>query len=226
MQCPECLFENREGRSYCADCGTLLTVTRSENATCPRCGFQNNAEEKFCGGCGVPLYQNAEPISPKSDTEKPIDTPAAEVVLAEDGLAQTQTIFRRIIDDRRRYPRLILRMPGKVLLAGGQIIEVTVHDIAPDGVQIRCSRKKAIILYPEARSIPEGKVGAELQLVFTAPLKRGRVPVSIVGGLIFFALINPNLVALGLKYSAISPNSRKILNMLIREALEPRAPRE
>jgi len=226
MQCPECLFENREGRSFCARCGTPLTVSGSGQVACPRCGFQNEAEEKFCGGCGMLLNQNEDTVSAGGDAAKSDDTTAAEIVLAEDGLAQTQTVFRRIIDDRRRYPRLILRGPGKVLLAGGKVVDVTVHDIAPDGLQIRCSRNKAILLYPEARSIPEGKVGAELQLVFTAPLRRGRLPVRIVGRLIFFALINPNLVALGLKYAAISLNSRKILNTLIKEALEPRALRE
>ena len=46
MRCPSCNLDNREGRKFCAGCGTAL------GWACPRCGYANAAGEGFCGGCG------------------------------------------------------------------------------------------------------------------------------------------------------------------------------
>ncbi len=56
MQCPQCQHENREGRRFCAECGSPLDVA------CSVCAFVNEPGEKFCGGCGVALAgQQASP---------------------------------------------------------------------------------------------------------------------------------------------------------------------
>ncbi len=49
MKCPRCQHENREGRRFCAKCGSPLAVT------CPSCAFSNEPGENFCGGCGQVL---------------------------------------------------------------------------------------------------------------------------------------------------------------------------
>jgi hypothetical protein len=49
MQCPQCHYENRAGRRFCAECGAPLDVS------CPACAFVNEPGEKFCGGCGTAL---------------------------------------------------------------------------------------------------------------------------------------------------------------------------
>ena len=49
MTCPSCGAENREGRKFCAECGSALAVA------CPACGASNEPGEKFCGDCGTAL---------------------------------------------------------------------------------------------------------------------------------------------------------------------------
>lgn len=56
MQCPQCQAENREGRHFCAKCGSPLVVV------CPSCGFSNEPEEAFCGGCGQRLDTPSVPV--------------------------------------------------------------------------------------------------------------------------------------------------------------------
>src|SRR5262249_49963094 len=51
MRCSKCGAENREGRKFCAQCGTPLP------ANCARCGASNEPGEKFCGNCGAALSQ-------------------------------------------------------------------------------------------------------------------------------------------------------------------------
>ena len=57
MRCSRCQTENREGRKFCASCGTPL-------ARACECGYVNDATDRFCGGCGRPLEREAEAASP------------------------------------------------------------------------------------------------------------------------------------------------------------------
>jgi class 3 adenylate cyclase/tetratricopeptide (TPR) repeat protein len=66
MRCPNCGTENREGRRFCAECGTALAPA------CPACGAANEPGERFCGECGAALA--ARP----GDASSPTPQPAAE----------------------------------------------------------------------------------------------------------------------------------------------------
>jgi class 3 adenylate cyclase len=49
MRCSKCGAENREGRKFCAKCGSSLA------RLCPRCGASNEPADDFCGECGAAL---------------------------------------------------------------------------------------------------------------------------------------------------------------------------
>jgi class 3 adenylate cyclase/tetratricopeptide (TPR) repeat protein len=53
MVCTSCGASNREGRKFCAECGSSLT------AACSSCGAANEPGERFCGECGAPLTADA-----------------------------------------------------------------------------------------------------------------------------------------------------------------------
>ena len=69
MNCPSCGHENREGRKFCAECGTPLALG------CPSCGAANEPDEKFCGECGTALGTTASPAAPRP---APAAAPSAE----------------------------------------------------------------------------------------------------------------------------------------------------
>ena len=58
------MAENREGRKFCAECGTPL------NARCASCGAENDPAEKFCGECGVALGGKVRATSAKAPATK------------------------------------------------------------------------------------------------------------------------------------------------------------
>jgi len=60
MRCPKCAAENREGRKFCAECGTALKLA------CTSCGAPNEPAEKFCGDCGAALVVNVPPSAARS----------------------------------------------------------------------------------------------------------------------------------------------------------------
>src|ERR1700722_6050689 len=46
LRCKGCESENREGRMFCASCGSALPVA------CRECGYANEGGDRYCGGCG------------------------------------------------------------------------------------------------------------------------------------------------------------------------------
>jgi class 3 adenylate cyclase len=62
MRCSKCRSENREGRKFCAQCGTPLA------AKCSPCGASNEPSEKFCGDCGAALVAAQSAATQSSTT--------------------------------------------------------------------------------------------------------------------------------------------------------------
>lgn len=136
--------------------------------------------------------------------------------------ADTQTVYRDAVDDRRKYPRIRLQELGVVHCADGIGASVTVHDIAPDGIQVRCDKDTARRIHPSGKGIAPGQTGPELELTVKLPLAEGQVELSFSGTMIYFALINPAMVAIGIKYRALSAAERDKLGRFIAESLIPR----
>ena len=62
MSCSKCGADNREGRKFCAQCGSPLAVK------CPSCAAPNEPGERFCGECGAALGAPAT-AAPKKSAE-------------------------------------------------------------------------------------------------------------------------------------------------------------
>jgi class 3 adenylate cyclase/tetratricopeptide (TPR) repeat protein len=70
MFCPSCGTENLEGKKFCKECGTALTLA------CGSCGAALGGDEKFCGECGAPVA--AEAASAAASPRAVREAPAAE----------------------------------------------------------------------------------------------------------------------------------------------------
>ena len=46
-------------------------------------------------------------------------------------------------EDKRKYPRLVLQIPVKVHIEQGYYADAFLHDLSPDGLQIRCGQETA-----------------------------------------------------------------------------------
>lgn len=68
--CPSCGASNREGRKFCAECGSAF------RAACQACGAANEPGERFCGECGALL--SPEAVARVAPTAIAREAPAAE----------------------------------------------------------------------------------------------------------------------------------------------------
>lgn len=134
--------------------------------------------------------------------------------------SETQTVFKGTHEDRRALPRVTLQCPGKVILPGGEVVNVMIHDLSRDGLQIRCGKKAAQAINPEAKTVKEGETPLEIQVLFYVPLESGKGRVKAKGKLMYFSLIAPDIVALGLKFKSISSGGVEHLRSVVKAALE------
>ncbi len=106
------------------------------------------------------------------------------------------------------------------MLTGGDVVNVVIHDLSRDGLQIRCSKKAALAIHPEGKSIKDGTAPREVQVVFYVPVDSGDGRVKAKGELVYFSLIAPDLVAMGLKFKAISSGGVEHLRNFVKAALK------
>ncbi len=133
---------------------------------------------------------------------------------------ETQTMFRPVHKDRRSLPRVTLSCPGKVILPGGDVVNVMIYDLSRDGLQIRCGKKAAHAINPGGKAIKEGDAPLEIQVLFYVPLDSGEGRVKAKGKLMYFSLIAPDIMALGLKFKSISSGGIEHLRSVVKAALE------
>ncbi len=133
---------------------------------------------------------------------------------------ETQTMFRPVHKDRRALPRVTLKCPGKVILPGGDVVNVMFHDLSRDGLQILCGKKAAHAINPGGKAIKEGASPPEIQVLFYVPLDSGKGRVKAKGRLMYFSLIAPDIMALGLKFKSISSGGVEHLRSVVKAALE------
>ena len=133
---------------------------------------------------------------------------------------ETQTMFKPAHKDRRTLPRVTLSCPGKVILPGGDVVNVEIYDLSRDGLQIRCGKKAAHAINPAGKAVKDGGESVEVQVLFYVPVDSGKGRVKAKGKLMFFSLIAPDIVALGLKFKSISSGGVEHLKKVVKSALE------
>ncbi len=133
---------------------------------------------------------------------------------------ETQTMFEPAHRDRRTLPRVTLSCPGKVILAGGDVVNVMIYDLSRDGLQIRCGKKAARAINPDGKAVKDGDYSLDIQVLFYVPVDSGKGRVKAKGKLMYFSLIAPDIVAMGLKFKSISSGGVEHLRNVVKSALE------
>ena len=122
MTCAGCGTENREGRKFCAECGTPLA------AGCPSCGAANEPGERFCGECGTALTASLPPAAstPKAAERRLVSVLFADLVgftSASEGrdAEETRELLTRYFDAARqiveRYGGTVEKFIGDAVMA-------------------------------------------------------------------------------------------------------------
>ncbi|MCI0400721.1 MAG: PilZ domain-containing protein [Gammaproteobacteria bacterium] len=129
------------------------------------------------------------------------------------------SFYHGIYEERRRFPRLIVNRRAEIRKAQGHVVNALVHDISPDGLQVRCDRDAAKILHPSGRFItPEN--ASEVDVRLSVALQKGEMEVKARCRLVYLAVV-PGSIAFGMKFIKFYGDSAKILKRFIEESMEP-----
>lgn len=127
-------------------------------------------------------------------------------------------------EERRRYPRALLRHAGILAIRGAEQTCV-IHDVSPDGIQIRCTRGTMQAMQPSGRAI-KGDAGPVVAVAFTLPIGAREQLLAVSVRLYYFVLLpdgKPLDVATGARFMNLSPAARRHLDEFFREVLQPAA---
>ncbi len=126
-------------------------------------------------------------------------------------------------EDRRKYPRLIMNLPVKVKNQQGRYIEAKLHDISPDGLQLRCNRKTAELIHPGGRQIVDDaqpSIGVGFNLTVNEQSREIIVRCSVC----YFVLLEDNEsdeAAFGLCYRQFKGESLRHIKEFFLSEMEP-----
>lgn len=139
--------------------------------------------------------------------------PGKKPAVAKDGNPE-------VYEAQRKYPRLVLDAPATLVKANEEMVEVILHDLSIDGLQIRCDRQIAGIIHPSGKFIKPGR-GPLVRVSFK--LQVGLEPSEVMARCRIFYLtgIGGNEFAFGLKFCGFAGNGAADVEHYIMRKIEP-----
>ncbi len=126
-------------------------------------------------------------------------------------------------EEHRNYPRLKLDMPALILCVDQHLVKGHVHDISPDGLQIRSSRKDALAINPEGKQIsPKDRI--MVNVVFDLPSKTGDKQIKVICNIYYFTLTHDDGdkdIAFGLKFIKFDGTCGRYVDQFFIRKMEP-----
>ena len=149
--------------------------------------------------------------------------------------SKTETKKKKIInlydmyEEKREYPRINVNALAIIEKKEEYEAHAILHDISPDGVQLRCNRKNAHIIHPTGKFISE-KTAPEVSLRFSLAIDGKEKDIIVRVKLYYFSIIEMDAVAFGAKFiqfekftgrhvedfimKSVIPIEEKVLNVL------------
>ena len=132
----------------------------------------------------------------------------------------SQLPLLRLYENRRRVPRVAMRLPALITTKDAKVLNVTVRNISADGVQVRCDPETARAIHPKATAIPP-QGGAKLLLRFQLPVRGKEHPFAARCHLRYMAALRKGEIAFGVKFDKIPLAGKAVLATYLVDAMRP-----
>jgi hypothetical protein len=124
-----------------------------------------------------------------------------------------------IYEEKRAFPRVTLNCPA-IIVQGGERLRVTVYNLSPDGLQIRCDRTTAQRIHPSGRQIRKD-AGPVLDVMVSLPQSGASRVLKTRCRAWYFAVVSDAEIAFGLRFLDTGTAGGAVIEQFLREALEP-----
>jgi len=123
-------------------------------------------------------------------------------------------------EEKRDYPRIKVNTLAEVHKQDEYDVNVILHDISPDGVQLRCNRKTAYTIHPTGKFITD-KTAPEVVLNFTLPIDNKEKEVIVQSKIYYFTIIATDVVAFGAKFKNFKKFTQRHVDNYIMKSVIP-----
>ena len=126
-------------------------------------------------------------------------------------------------ENRRKYPRLIMQIPVKVQNQHGLNLDARLHDISPDGLQIRCEQESAELIHPGGKQITKN-TQASVVIGFRLPQNEASIEIIVRCSICYFVVLEdsgPDEVAFGLQFRQFEGDSLRHIKQFFLSEMEP-----
>lgn len=123
-------------------------------------------------------------------------------------------------EEKRDYPRVDVNKLAVVHKKDEYDVNVILHDISPDGVQLRCDRKTAYIIHPDGKFITN-KTAPEVILKFALPIDDKEKDVIVQVKIYYFTIIATDVVAFGAKFKKFEKFTQRHVDDYIAQSIVP-----
>ena len=123
-------------------------------------------------------------------------------------------------EEKRDYPRVSVNAVAEIHKEGEYDLNAILHDISPDGVQLRCNRKTAHIIHPTGKFITE-KTSPEILLSFSLPIDGRQKDVIVQSKIYYFSITEIDTVAFGIKFKKFEKFSGRHVDDYIMKSVIP-----
>lgn len=128
----------------------------------------------------------------------------------------------KIHEDRRQYPRIIINCPADINYED-KTLKAIVHDISPDGLQMRCNRKTLQAIHPDGTYIKDNNAPG-MDVTFLLSTGKWQSEVKTYCKMYYFVLLPEKVeedVAFGLKFIEFKEGGAKYVVDFIEDAMTP-----
>jgi hypothetical protein len=123
-------------------------------------------------------------------------------------------------EEKRDYPRVDVNTLAVVHKKNEYDVNLILHDISPDGVQLRCNRKTAFKIHPSGKFITD-KTAPEFVLKFALPIGGKEKDVIVQSKVYYFTIIATDVVAFGAKFKKFEKFTQRHVDDYIEQSIVP-----
>jgi len=123
-------------------------------------------------------------------------------------------------EEKRDYPRVDVNTLAVVHKKDEYDVNVILHDISPDGVQLRCNRKTAFKIHPSGKFISD-KTAPAVVLKFALPIGGKEKDVIVQSKIYYFTIIATDVVAFGVKFKKFEKFTQRHVDDYIEQSIVP-----
>lgn len=123
-------------------------------------------------------------------------------------------------EEKRKYPRIVIDCPLSMILPGNKVVDTLAYDISPGGIQVRSERQVIMTIKSENEKLKQGSVN-DFEVNFMLSLDGRQEKIQLRCKLAYSVKLEENYYAMGLQFTSVDGNNRKILRRFIESSMEP-----